>query len=114
MSEIAVMTINGAKRVLNGGRHAALRAARYPRDDRHQVRMRSRRLRILPVLSKTAKRVRSCQVAASEAKDRSFTTIEGLSKEVSHPCQRAWLEEDVAQSRLLSAGNDPDRCSLLR
>src|SRR6188472_2098409 len=43
------------------------------------------------------KAVRSCQISASEAKERSFTTIEGLSRDGTHPCQRAWLEEDVAQ-----------------
>jgi aerobic-type carbon monoxide dehydrogenase small subunit (CoxS/CutS family) len=41
--------------------------------------------------------VRSCQVPAREAAGRSFTTIEGLSKDGRHPCQRAWIEEDVAQ-----------------
>ncbi len=41
--------------------------------------------------------VRSCQIPASQAAGRSFTTIEGLSKENRHPCQRAWIEEDVAQ-----------------
>jgi aerobic-type carbon monoxide dehydrogenase small subunit (CoxS/CutS family) len=41
--------------------------------------------------------VRSCQVAISSAAGRRFTTIEGLSPDGSHPCQRAWIEEDVAQ-----------------
>ena len=41
--------------------------------------------------------IRSCQVPAREAAGRSFTTIEGLSKDGRHPCQRAWIEEDVAQ-----------------
>ncbi len=41
--------------------------------------------------------VRSCQVLAGEAAGHSFTTIEGLSQDGRHPCQRAWVEEDVAQ-----------------
>jgi aerobic-type carbon monoxide dehydrogenase small subunit (CoxS/CutS family) len=41
--------------------------------------------------------VRSCQVAISEAAGRRFTTIEGLSSDGAHRCQRAWIEEDVAQ-----------------
>jgi aerobic-type carbon monoxide dehydrogenase small subunit (CoxS/CutS family) len=41
--------------------------------------------------------VRSCQVSLSAAAGRRFTTIEGLSPDGSHPCQRAWIEEDVAQ-----------------
>jgi len=41
--------------------------------------------------------VRSCQVPIAAAAGRRFTTIEGLSPDGSHPCQRAWIEEDVAQ-----------------
>jgi isoquinoline 1-oxidoreductase alpha subunit len=40
---------------------------------------------------------RSCQVPVSAAAGRRVTTIEGLSADASHPCQRAWLAEDVAQ-----------------
>jgi aerobic-type carbon monoxide dehydrogenase small subunit (CoxS/CutS family) len=43
------------------------------------------------------KEVRSCQVRAGDAGGRRFTTIEGLSRDGTHPCQRAWIEEDVAQ-----------------
>src|SRR5687767_11296882 len=43
------------------------------------------------------KAVRSCQVAASAAAGTRITTIEGLSPDRSNPCQRAWLQEDVAQ-----------------
>lgn len=60
------------------------------------------------------KAVRSCQVAASDAKDRSFVTIEGLSKDGTHPCQRAWLEEDVAQCGFCQPGMILTACSLLR
>jgi isoquinoline 1-oxidoreductase alpha subunit len=48
--------------------------------------------------------VRSCQVSAAEAASQSFTTIEGLSPDGSHPCQRAWIEEDVAQCGFCQAG----------
>jgi len=48
--------------------------------------------------------VRSCQVAAAEARGQAFTTIEGLSSNDSHPCQRAWLEEDVAQCGFCQPG----------
>ncbi len=43
------------------------------------------------------KELRSCQVSISQAAGRRFTTIEGLSRDGGHPCQRAWIEEDVAQ-----------------
>jgi len=41
--------------------------------------------------------VRACQVPVSAAPGKRITTIEGLSAAGDHPCQRAWLEEDVAQ-----------------
>ena len=58
--------------------------------------------------------VRSCQVTAKEADGKRFTTIEGLSKDNSHPCQRAWLEEDVAQCGYCQAGMILTACALLR
>ena len=39
--------------------------------------------------------VRSCQVSISAVGGRSITTIEGLSKDNSHPLQRAWIAEQV-------------------
>lgn len=48
--------------------------------------------------------VRSCQVPISAAAGRRFTTIEGLSSDGSHPCQRAWIEEDVAQCGYCQVG----------
>lgn len=57
--------------------------------------------------------VRACQIAASEAAGKSFTTIEGLSADGSHPCQRAWLEEDVAQCGYCQAGMIMTACALL-
>jgi isoquinoline 1-oxidoreductase subunit alpha len=50
------------------------------------------------------KALRACQVPASAAASRSFVTIEGLSPNVSHPCQRAWLAEEVAQCGYCQAG----------
>lgn len=58
--------------------------------------------------------VRSCQITAREANGKKFTTIEGLSKDNSHPCQRAWLEEDVAQCGYCQAGMILTACALLR
>src|SRR5204862_7639111 len=60
------------------------------------------------------KAVRSCQIPASEAKGRSFVTIEGLSRDATHPCQRAWLEEDVAQCGFCQPGMVLTARSLLR
>jgi isoquinoline 1-oxidoreductase alpha subunit len=60
------------------------------------------------------KAVRSCQIPAHEAKERSFTTIEGLSPDGDHPCQRAWLEGDVAQCGYCQPGMIMTACALLR
>ena len=60
------------------------------------------------------KAIRSCQVPANEANGRSFVTIEGLSRDASHPCQRAWLEEDVAQCGFCQPGMILTACSLLK
>lgn len=58
--------------------------------------------------------IRSCQIAAKDADGRSFVTIEGLSADVNHPCQRAWMEEDVAQCGFCQPGMIMTACALLR
>ena len=60
------------------------------------------------------KAVRSCQIPASAAKGREFVTIEGLSKDASHPCQRAWIDEDVARCGFCQPGMILAACGLLR
>src|SRR5260370_30711049 len=39
-------------------------------------------------------------------------TVEGLSKDGSHPCQRAWLDEDVAQCGYCQSGMIMAACAL--
>ena len=58
--------------------------------------------------------VRSCQLAIGSAAGKTFTTIEGLSPDGSHPCQRAWIEEDVAQCGFCQAGMIMETVALLR
>jgi isoquinoline 1-oxidoreductase alpha subunit len=58
--------------------------------------------------------VRACQVPASAAAGKRYTTIEGLSPDATHPCQRAWLEEDVAQCGYCQAGMIMTACALLK
>ena len=57
---------------------------------------------------------RSCQVPVSAAAGRSVTTIEGLSADRGHPCQRAWLAEDVAQCGYCQPGMIMAAAVLLR
>jgi aerobic-type carbon monoxide dehydrogenase small subunit (CoxS/CutS family) len=58
--------------------------------------------------------VRSCQVSAADAAGKSYTTIEGLSRDGSHPCQRAWVAEDVAQCGYCQPGMIMTACALLK
>jgi len=56
---------------------------------------------------------RSCQIPMREAEGRSYTTIEGLSADASHPLQRAWIEEDVAQCGYCQPGMLLETAALL-
>jgi isoquinoline 1-oxidoreductase alpha subunit len=58
--------------------------------------------------------VRSCQTSLSATAGKSYTTIEGLSDDGSHPCQKAWLEEDVSQCGYCQAGMIMQTVALLR
>ena len=58
--------------------------------------------------------VRSCQVTAAEAAGKRYTTIEGLSADGSHPCQRAWIECDTAQCGYCQPGMIMTACALLK
>ena len=60
------------------------------------------------------KPVRSCQVSVSAAAGHEILTIEGLSPDGSHPCQRAWLDEDVAQCGFCQPGMIMEAVALLR
>lgn len=64
------------------------------------------------LLGETA--VRSCQLPLSAAAGKSFTTVEGLSEQGAHPCQLAWVEEDVAQCGYCQAGMLMTTCALLK
>lgn len=48
--------------------------------------------------------MRSCQLPIAAVGDQKITTIEGLSKNLDHPVQKAWKEEDVAQCGYCQAG----------
>ncbi len=48
--------------------------------------------------------VRSCVLPASAAVGKPITTIEGLSKDKSHPVQQAWIAESVPQCGYCQSG----------
>jgi isoquinoline 1-oxidoreductase alpha subunit len=58
--------------------------------------------------------VRSCVASVSRAAGKSVTTIEGLSSDLSHPLQLAWLEEDVPQCGYCQSGQLMSAAVLLR
>jgi isoquinoline 1-oxidoreductase alpha subunit len=57
--------------------------------------------------------VRSCQMPVSAAANKAVLTIEGLSKDGSHPLQRAWRELDVPQCGYCQAGQIMSAAALL-
>jgi isoquinoline 1-oxidoreductase alpha subunit len=48
--------------------------------------------------------VRSCSTPVRVAAGKAVTTIEGLSPDISHPLQRAWVAESVPQCGYCQAG----------
>src|SRR5437667_12035784 len=48
--------------------------------------------------------IRSCVTPVSSVARQKITTIEGLSRDGSHPVQRAWIAEDVPQGGYCQPG----------
>ena len=57
--------------------------------------------------------VRSCMTPVSSLAGKHVVTIEGLSADHSHPCQRAWIEEDVPQCGYCQSGQIMTAAALL-
>jgi isoquinoline 1-oxidoreductase subunit alpha len=58
---------------------------------------------------------RSCVTSVSAAKDKTITTIEGLTPEHGlHPVQQAWVEKDVAQCGYCQSGQIMAAAALLQ
>ncbi len=58
--------------------------------------------------------VRSCVSPVTRAAGQEVTTIEGLSPDLSHPLQRAWIAEDVPQCGYCQSGQIMAAAVLLR
>jgi len=58
--------------------------------------------------------VKSCQTSLKEAAGHAIRTVEGLSRDGSHPVQRAWLAEDVAQCGYCQPGMIMTAAALLK
>jgi len=50
------------------------------------------------------KAIRSCVAPVSRAEGKHVTTIEGLSSDLTHPLQKAWIELDVPQCGYCQSG----------
>jgi isoquinoline 1-oxidoreductase alpha subunit len=57
--------------------------------------------------------IRSCITPASAMGGKKITTIEGLSADVTHPVQRAWIETDVVQCGYCQSGQVMAAAALL-
>ena len=57
--------------------------------------------------------VRSCVTPVSRAAGKIVTTIEGLSADLSHPLQQAWIAEDVPQCGYCQSGQIMSATALL-
>jgi isoquinoline 1-oxidoreductase alpha subunit len=58
--------------------------------------------------------IRSCVTPVSAALGKKITTIEGLSKDGTHPVQKAWAETDVAQCGYCQSGQIMAAAALLK
>ncbi len=58
--------------------------------------------------------IRSCTFPISGVGLKKITTIEGLSEDGSHPVQKAWMEEDVAQCGYCQSGQIMTATALLK
>ncbi len=58
--------------------------------------------------------VRSCQTPLSAAAGKSVSTIEGLSRNNSHPLQKAWIAHDVPQCGYCQSGQIMSAAALLK
>jgi len=58
--------------------------------------------------------VRACQIKLADTAGKSYLTIEGLSESGDHPCQKAWIDEDVAQCGYCQAGMIMTAAALIR
>src|SRR5690348_6062750 len=56
---------------------------------------------------------RSCQLPISHVGNKLVTTIEGLSLDLSHPLQRAWIAEEVPQCGYCQSGQLMTAAALL-
>ncbi|MBL7848421.1 MAG: (2Fe-2S)-binding protein [Cyclobacteriaceae bacterium] len=58
--------------------------------------------------------IRSCSIPVSSVANKNITTIEGLSPDLSHPVQQAWIAEQVPQCGYCQGGQIMTAAALLK
>lgn len=58
--------------------------------------------------------MRSCSVPVRAVEGKAVTTIEGLSRDRSHPIQKAWIDKDVPQCGYCQSGMIMSAAALLK
>ena len=58
--------------------------------------------------------IRSCVTSIDSCEGNNITTIEGLSSDITHPVQKAWIEEDVPQCGYCQSGQIMSAVALLK
>lgn len=58
--------------------------------------------------------IRSCSIPVSSVANKNITTIEGLSADLSHPVQQAWIAEQVPQCGYCQCGQIMTAAALLK
>uniref|UniRef100_UPI0035940C58 (2Fe-2S)-binding protein n=1 Tax=Aquiflexum sp. TaxID=1872584 RepID=UPI0035940C58 len=58
--------------------------------------------------------VKACVIPLSSVKGKEVTTIEGLSKDNSHPLQKSWISEQVPQCGYCHSGQIMQAAALLK
>jgi aerobic-type carbon monoxide dehydrogenase small subunit (CoxS/CutS family) len=59
------------------------------------------------------KAIQSCVTPVSQVQGKAITTIEGLSADLGHPLQKAWIERDVPQCGYCQSGQLMTAAALL-
>ena len=110
------LNVNGGRaRARRRARHAAaLGAARAARPDRHQVRLRRRAVRRLHRAHRRRADAQLRAAGVGGAAGEKIVTIEGLSRDGSHPLQKAWVALDVPQCGYCQSGMIMAAAALLK
>ena len=102
---MATLTVNGTQRTWDGD--ASMPLLWYLRDELHMTGTKfgcGMALCGACTVHLDGKAVRSCVTPVARAEGKKITTIEGISPDLTHPLQLAWIEIDVPQCGYCQSG----------